>query len=344
MPRFDSIHPVTIAITIIVTLLTASEAQSQSTPEPSGTTAIEQASDVAQVCRVGLAVEAIHNMDLGNGTFVADFWIWSVCPIPSLSPLTTMEFTNANSISISMADRTMTEDMAWDYAKVSGTFRHEWDLSRFPFDRQTLRIEMEDTANLASEFVYEADPGEPVPEPDSVFPNWQLTDATLEASSHTYRTTYGDPRDPDGTTEYPELTLSLTFERNDLLGFFKLTFVVYIAFLISLLSYFLNLRNPTILTARMSVISGTLFAVAVSMRTATSALSTESGLTMVDMIHIAALVAILIDAIAALITQLLIEQGRSADSIVRFNRVVMITVVVGFVTANILLIGRAGIG
>lgn len=128
------------------------------------------------------------------------------------------------------------------------------------------------------------------------------------------------------------------------MSFFKLTFVVYIAFLISQLSYFLNLRNPTMLTARMSIISGTLFAVAVSMRTATSTLSTEEGLTLVDKIHIAALVAILVDAVTALVTQRLIESERPVAKVTRFNQIVMVAVVVGFVVVNAWLIGRAAFG
>ena len=168
--------------------------------------------------------------------------------------------------------------------------------------------------------------------------------ADLETTTQTYLTTYGDPSDPDGSTEYSQLVLTATFERDDLMSFFKLTFVVYIAFVISLISYLLNLQNPTMLSARMSIISGTLFAVAVSMRTATSTLSTEEGLTLVDKIHIAALVAILVDAITALMTQRLIEKEYPAARVTRFNRIVMVAVVVGFVVANAWLIGNAATG
>jgi hypothetical protein len=138
--------------------------------------------------------------------------------------------------------------------------------------------------------------------------------------------------------------ITTMIERTDLTSFVKLTFVVYIAFLLSLISYFLNLRNPALLTARFSVISGALFAVAVSLRSATSALSSEEGLTLVDKIHVAALLVILIDAVAALVTQLLMERGRPAAEVTRFDRIVMAGVVVGFVAANAWLIGRAAAG
>jgi hypothetical protein len=255
-----------------------------------------------------------------------------------------MEFLSANSAEMSMEGGTVVGGVHWTYARVSGTFRHFWDLERFPFDRQVFRIVMEDTANVAADFAFEADAGNPIPETDLQMRDWRLVGADLETTTHTYLTTYGDPSDPDGSTDYSRLVLTVTFERDDLMSFFKLTFVVYIAFLISLISYFLNLHNPTMLTARMSIISGTLFAVAVSMRTATSTLSTEEGLTLVDKIHIAALVAILIDAVTALVTQRLIENEHTAAKVTRFNQIVMVAVVVGFVGVNAWLIGRAALG
>lgn len=335
---------VVIWITVVGGTLLGGAAQGQATPVAEAGSPAADGSAAPATCRVGLALESVHNIDLDNGTTAADFWIWSVCPDDRFEPLTTMQFVNANSVDMNIEEGAVVDGVFWNYARVSGTFRLEWDLTRFPFDRQVFLIVMEDTANVAADFAYEADPSDPIPETDPRIPDWRIVGSELEASTQTYRTTYGDPSNPDGSTDYSQLVLTVTFERDDLMGFFKLTFVVYIAFLISLLSYFLNLDNPTMLTARMSIISGTLFAVAVSMRTATSTLSTEEGLTLVDKIHLAALVAILIDAVAALVTQRLIENEYPAAKVTRFNRIIMVVVVVGFVVVNAWLIGRAASG
>ena len=103
------------------------------------------------------------------------------------------------------------------------------------------------------------------------------------------------------------------------------------AFLLSLVSYFINLKNPTMLTARIGMISGALFAVAVNFRTATTALSSEEGLTMVGLIHIVTL--------AALVAQTRIEHGYSEEAARQFDRRVMLTVVTIYVVFNICLIG-----
>ena len=325
-------------------MIPAGASRAQGTPVPETDLPAADDSPPPGTCRVGLALESLHNINLDNGTTDADFWIWSVCPDDRFAPLTTMEFLNANSVDMSLEGGAVVDGLHWTYARVSGTFRLEWNLARFPFDEQVFRIVMEDTAHVAQEFAYEADTSDPIPESDPRIKDWRIVGTSLTTGTETYQTTYGDPSDPAGSTDYSQLVLTATFERDDLTSFIKLTFVVYIAFLISLISYLLNLRNPTILSARMSIISGTLFAVAVSMRTATSTLSTEEGLTLVDMIHIAALIAILIDAVTALVTQRLIENEYPAEKVTRVNHIVMVAVVLGFVLANIGLIGRAALG
>lgn len=292
-------------------------------------------------CKLGMDILSIHDLNIPNDTFQADFWIWSDCPDHTFTPLTTIEFINANVRNLTKYTRTVVGGVAWESAKVRGTFRHHWNLKEFPFDRQALQIVIEDSENPATDLVFQPDVAGSTYESGLQPDGWKVRSFHLTASDRPYHTTYGDPAQPVGTSSYSHFVMSLTLERTELSSFFKLTFVVYIAFLISLISYFLNLHNPTFLTARLSVISGALFAVAVNLRTATSALSSEEGLTMVDKIHIAALVALLVDALAALITQMLVEGGRPADEINRFNRIVMALAVTGFIVANIWFIGQA---
>lgn len=321
-------------------------AQEDATPEADIAPGIPADTGEPGSCLVGLAVESIHNLDLGGRTFDAAFWIWSVCADDRFTPLSTMEFVNANSAEMGMDGVEVVEGLYWSYARVTGTFRHLWDLSKFPFDEQVLQIVIEETAYVTGEFSYEADTSDPIPIPESErhLPHWEIVDASLESGTAHYLTSYGDPRDPHGTSDYPQLVLSVTLERADITGFIKLTFVVYIAFLISLISYFLHMDRASLLLARFTVISATVFAVAVSMNRVTSELGTEDGITLIDKIHIVALVAILVDAVAALVTHLLIVRGRSMEDLSRFNRLVMGAVTIGFMTANALLIGRAALG
>lgn len=239
------------------------------TPASGGPPAAGTATGATAQCRVGVDLIALHDLDMTHGTFGADFWVWSVCPNDTYKPLSTMEFIDADSTNMSYVLHQVVNGTYWTQAKITGTFRHPWDLTKFPFGGQQLVIEMEDAESLATEFTYVPDVADSIQEPDLQLDGWRVTASHLAAGTHRYVTTFGDPRDPGGVSDFPRLTLTITLGRQDkVTSFFKLTFVVYIAFLISLISYFLNLGSLTMLTARLGVISGTLFAVAVNLRSA----------------------------------------------------------------------------
>jgi hypothetical protein len=283
----------------------------------------------------------LRNLNIAGDTFDAEFWLWSVCPTERVSPLKTVDFVNAAKTTVSLASQVVQDGQIWASERVDGTFDHHWDLTNFPFDRQALTIRLEDSQDVAGAFAYAPDQAGSTYKPDLAPAGWRVAQFQLASDVDEYPTTYGDPSQPVGRTAYSRLTVAVTLARTDDSGFFKLTFVVYIAFLISLISYFLNMRNTALLTARLGVLSGALFAVAVNLRTATSTLGSDEGLTMVDWIHVVALVAFLVDAITALATQLMVEHGRPAEETTRINRTVMGAVVVGFVLANAGLIGWA---
>lgn len=317
-------------------------------PTPAATSAAPPASPPAGTgepvqCKVGVDILSVHNLNLENGTFDADFWMWSVCPNGTASVLKQAEFINANAMTMNKYSSSTVDGLVWESAEIYGTFRHRWNLTHFPFDRQQLVIELEDSERDSRELVYQPDSQGSAYEPDLMPGGWRVSAFTMDAGDHVYDTTYGDPRDPTGTSAYSRWTATLTVKRTDLSSFFKLTFVVYIAFLISLISYFLSLRSSNLLIARLTITTAALFAVAVNLNTVTNALGSEDALTMVDQIHVAALVAILIDGVAALITQLLENRGHPAERIIRFNYRVMVVVIILFVSANTWLIGRAAL-
>ena len=292
--------------------------------------------------RVGAYLRGLYDLDPANGTFAADLWLWSVCPNEEFKPLATMEFVNATSTSASLDSSVATAGGVWSQRKITGTFRYNWDLTDFPFDHHTLAVVLEEGVADTRGLVYEPDAANSDYPPDVAPADWRVTGFSVTGDTGTPNATFGDPTlAPGEGSAYTQLVVATTIARTDRTSFVKLTFVVYVAFLLSLISYFLNLRNPALLTARFGVISGALFAVAVNLRAATSTLASEERLTLVDKIHAAALAVILVDAVAALITQLLVERGRPAAEVTRFDRIVMAGVVAGFVAANFWLIGRA---
>ncbi len=301
--------------------------------------ALAQSGTAPVTCRVGAYLTTLHAFDPEADTFDADLWLWSVCPAADRRPLETMEFVNAERVEVLLDVR---DSPVWASRKVQGTFRHDWDERNFPFDRHTLRIVLEEGDEDARRFVYEPDTANSRVDPTMQLPGWTMTDFALLGSTRPYDTTFGDPDLPaGGSSEYSRLTVEIGLTRTDLSGFFKLTAVVYAAFVFSLISYVMHLETTTAISPQVGLLAGALFAAAVNLVTASGALGSASGLTLVDKIHVLVLIYILGAAVMAVLSRMLVERGWTAAAIARLNLRAGVIAASSFVVANALLIAAA---
>jgi hypothetical protein len=304
--------------------------------------ALAQSDPAPTQCRVGAYVTSLHDFDLDANTFVADLWLWSVCPTADRKPLQTMELVNADAIDV-LLDSTLERDGAsWANRKVRGTFRHDWDERNFPFERERLVILLEEGVEDARTFVYEADTVNTTFDSAIHVPGWKITDFALLASHAAYDTTFGDPTLPPGAgSEYSRLTLQIGLERAAVAGFLKLTALAYAAFIFSLVTYVMHLETTTAISPQLGLLAVALFAAAVNMVTASDALGSASELTLVDKIHIVVLVYIALAAIFTVVSRVLLGRGWREPTLVRLNYRVGLVAAVSFVAVNVVLIASA---
>lgn len=315
------------SIAVLCVLLTAAPTPAQSNAAP-------------ETCRVGIYVRSLHSFNPTADTFGADLWLWSVCPSADQQPLQTMEFVTADD-TVVLLD--VPGQPYWANRNVDGTFRYDWDERNFPFDRHTLTIELEEGVKDVRGFVYEPDTANSGVDPSLELPGgWMMTGYRLAGGTNTYDTTFGDPDLPQGgTSEYSRLTFSMDLVRTDLSGYFKMTAVVYAAFLFSLLTYAMHMELTTGIGPRVSLLAIALFSAAVNLINASNALGTASGLTLVDKIHFVVLIYILIAAVVAVASRALLERGWSSANVATLNYRLGAIALLSFIAINALLIGAA---
>ena len=210
-------------------------------------------------CQVGAYLITVTAFDPEADTFDADLWLWSVCPNGTRRPLETMEFVNAEEIAERLASEVPVGSAVWSQHKVRGTFRHDWDERAYPFDHHTLEIVLEEGVEDAAHFRYEPDTADTAYDPALRLPGWTITGFALTPSLAHYPTDFGDPAQSTGTgSDYSRLTLVIELARADLASFFKLTAVVYAAFVLSLGAYVMHLESPNILGAQLGLLAGAL--------------------------------------------------------------------------------------
>jgi hypothetical protein len=228
-----------------------------------------------------------------------------------------MEFVNAEQIDVLMD---VLDSPSRASRKVHGTFRHDWDERNFPFDRHTLVIAMGEGDEDVRQFVYEPDTANTGIDSALQLTGWGITDLALRGSTTIYATTFGDPSLPaDGSSEYSRLTPAIARRVMDPSGFFRLTAVGYAGFVFSLITYVMHLATTTAISPQVGLLAGALFAAAVNLVTASGALGSASGLTLVDKTHVLVLVSILIAAVVPVVSRVLVERGWAPAAIARLT-------------------------
>ena len=266
------------AIALLLPILIPAQAWAQGSPQ------------VTPLVRhtIGLYVTALHGLDPTRGTFGATLWVWSVGPAAA-QVLRTMELANADRVTVDLETSTPRGAVVWSQRRLSGTFHHDWDLRRFPFDRQSLEILLEEGAEEENTLAYTADVANSGHSLHASVGGWRVAGMRVEIAPASYATNFGDPASPaQGGSRFTRLRAVLELERTDYTGFLKLTATLYAAFLVCVIGSVVTI-TPTTFAPRITVLGISLFALVVSMRAASTALGSEHAATLTDMLHVAGL-------------------------------------------------------
>jgi hypothetical protein len=263
------------------------------------------------VCRIGVNVEQLYDLDMARDTFGAILWIWSVCPSADLAPLGTIAFPTASAGPSLSPIEVVNLDSGAQYAsrRVQGTFRHNWDMADYPFDRQRVVIPMDETQYGAARLTFEPDQRESfvTPELREQLDEWAVSDLELAASVSEEASTYGLP-DADGA-RYARLEAAIPLERTHLVTFLKLTSGVFAGLFIAFLSFFYDPNDRSGFGGKLGLLVGVLFAVLLNLRTADASLGDTGHLTLVTRVHLITLAFIVVLALVALRDRRKVERG-----------------------------------
>jgi hypothetical protein len=268
-------------------------------------------------CRIGAYITALHDVDTVKGTFAAEAWLWTLCPGRTVQPLTSVEAANANESAMSLHSLTPRPGAIWEQQKLTGTFRHGYDLQLFPFDRHRLTIELEEGTLDTGGLRYVFDAANSGISPSVRVDGWQVTGFAGRVSERGYPTNFGDPSlRPGSRAAYAHLDLSIGLARHNWSGFFKLAVPVYVAAMLALLSLLLfGQEGHNVINARIGLLAGLLFAVVLNLRSTDDVIGATPSLTLMDLVHFAALALILAATLAALATGRRLDRGGAVAAI-----------------------------
>ena len=252
--------------------------------------------------RLGAYLTGLGDFDPARKSFSASFWVWTVGPQDGAKSLSQLEFPNAIKVESPNEVQEATPQGIWSQRKIVGSFRHGWDLRRFPFDRQLLRIEMEEAERDIARVTYVPDTANSSFDPELSLSGWRILSTQLLTGSKQYHTSFGDPRLPPGSpSAYARAELRVLLERTDRSGFWKLTVGAFAAALMALASYGLRVDQAAALSPRFGLLAGSAFAAVISLRSAASELGASGYTTLIDTVHGAVLLYILMATAAGVV-------------------------------------------
>jgi hypothetical protein len=286
-------------------------------------------------CRMGAYVTSLRSFDYSEGTFGATIWLWADCPTRAIEPLESLEFVNANEVSKDLYSIRHIRGVWWSQLLADGTFRYDWDLGNYPFDRHTLPILVEDGERDSTELVYLADQSSAFEKVEAK--GWKLDGFDVETHRHEYATSFGDPRlgSREGTT-FSQLRIETALTRESITGALLLVMPVYIAFALGLTIFLVAVDD---ILDRVGLIAASVFVVVINLLDVTGDLGL-GGLSLVGGIHVVALFACLLFAATAVVALQLHRAGKTeaAQQIDRWTPAVATVI---FILLNVVLVVRA---
>jgi hypothetical protein len=290
--------------------------------------------------RLGIYINSIYDFKLDDKSFMADLWLWINYKNDSLQFENTVEIPNSKTVEFSHYTKEKVGEWNWITQKCKAQIMHQWDVSCFPFDKQHLRIEIEDSEYDASQLVYTADRVNS--RIDTAFNSneWHIEKFLVYEDVRIYQTTYGNPA-LSGKSSYPRLVAEIVIQRNNSwIMLAKMLTGAYVAFFISCLVFFVSSDNQD---SRFGLCVGALFAAIGNKYIVESIVPTSTTNSLMDNVHNLTFTFILLIVVIIVISLSFFESEdeRKKNLSLRLDKYAFFSTLILYCVINALLIFKA---
>jgi hypothetical protein len=201
-----------------------------------------------ELVNIGLYLRNIPEVDLKTDTYLVDFYLWFSWKGP-IDPTATFEFPNSVDnwglvkVPIYADDDgkpqpdTLPDGSSYQVFHVQIRFAFPFPLQDYPFDRQNIVIDVEDSQYLASELQYVPDTAGSNYHQTLAIPGYDILGVRATVNDSYYRSNFGDPRVPPGGDHYSRFRYSLQLARPVLGYLVKTLLPIAIVVLITLVVF-----------------------------------------------------------------------------------------------------------
>ncbi len=291
---------------------------------------------------IGAYVNSLYDFNLTDNSYKSEFWLWmnynSNDKLDSIQ--NQLEFINAKSSPhIQAASTTTKKGISWYGAKYIGEFEKNWDVTRFPFDKQTVKVTIESGEYSNQKVVFKCDDKNSKISDSfqSSLRDWKLIKTRFYVNNSIYNTTFGEP-ELALKSSYPSFNFEFEISRrNSFLMLFKLITGLLVAFIISCCVFFIK---PTNTDPRFGLSVGGLFAAIGNKYIIEGKVPATNQITLLDNIHNLTFVYILLITILSVISLRIYEKGTKKNKNLskKIDKIAVITIMISYFSILVCLI------
>jgi hypothetical protein len=286
---------------------------------------------------VGIYITSIHDIDFKEKEYTVNFWLWLKYKNKDFDFYNNLEVPQAKTVTKSFFIVDTTRDRVYMQMKLQCVMKDSWRIANFPFDRQTLRLSLENSQYDSRSLIFV---------PDTVGQNfdkrftlrgWSIDSCIISTGIKMYETAFGDESLAKPHTEYSSFRVRLSIKRDAGGLFWKMFLGMYIAFLIAYICFYIHADG---MDSRFGLSVGSLFAVVGNKYIIDSSLPESTSFTLVDTLHGLTLFSIFVVITATAYSLKLVKMGKhkKAD---RFDMITAQVLLGGYIILNIWFISQA---
>ena len=285
--------------------------------------------------KIGAYVMSVHDINFHDNEYTMRMWLWFLHNNPKFNFDTQTEVPNAKTMEQPVLQNyDYPNGLKWQIMKMKCVMKQPWDVHDYPFDEQKLTVKFENTLYDKNTLIFKADTAGSQCHPELTVDGWKLEKFRVYTGNTVYKTAFGDPEIVKQEAEYSNFNVEMIVKRDAWGLFMKLFVGMYIAFMISCISFLISLDNAE---PRFGLPVGGLFAAVGNKYIIDSLLPETSEMTLVDSLHSITFVYIfLIISLSA--TTLILYNREKIDVAKKVNKWSFIALVGSYVLINFIMV------
>jgi len=232
--------------------------------------------------RTGIYVTSVHNIDFKDMEYTVDFWLWLKYKNKDFDFLQNLEIPQAKTVTKSFSTVDSSNGEMYVQMKIQCVMKDSWKINNFPFDRQALRLSLENSQFDSKALVFVPDERGKHFDPRFTLKGWNIDSFIVTSGIKKYETDFGDNTLPSPHTEYSAYRVRMSLSRDATPLFWKMFLGMYLAFMISYMCFYIHADN---IDSRFGLSVGSLFAAIGNKYIIDSSLPDSSTFTLVDTLH-----------------------------------------------------------